>query len=495
MSGAQGGRRHRPTGVGRATAAVGLVASVVCLTVGVMTTPAMAAGESVSVSPNTGLTDGQNASVTFTTTGTTEATVFLGITQCGNATSSGTPLTVAAANDCMGAAGLGTTLLTFGASGVGGLAGPVAAGTHTVTLKMKKTGLGTNGAQCIPVAQATIPCRVSISTATFAGAYAGPGYNFVATAAISYDAPATTTTSTTSSSTTSSSTTTTSTPGSTTTSTPGSTTTSTPGSTTTSTPGSTTTSSSTSTSSTSSTAPTTTAPTTTTTAPTLKTFDCTDIPLPASSLVLSTNRCLAAGESVTVSAPAGTFAGSSAGASVPASTAFVLQCNPDPSIPTSSGAGCNVGGLKTPTIGADGSLPSTPVVIVTGAIGADPKAVCPPTQAQADAGVVNCVIAASPGVDPAAAASAQFTVQGQTVQLPVDASGNPVTTTTQPAGGGGDPEVLGATTIAPATVTPVSGTLPYTGLGGNTWFIVGMAILLVDFGAVASSYAKRRMVG
>ena len=48
--------------------------------------------------------------------------------------------------------------------------------------------------------------------------------------------------------------------------------------------------------------------------------------------------------------------------------------------------------------------------------------------------------------------------------------------------------------MAPATVTP-TGTLPYTGLGGNTWFIVGMAILLVDAGAVASSYAKRRMVG
>jgi hypothetical protein len=187
---------------------------------------------------------------------------------------------------------------------------------------------------------------------------------------------------------------------------------------------------------------------------------------------------------VKVSAPAGAFAGPG--------SAFVLQCNPDKAIPT-DGSGCNVGGLAVGPIADDGSMASTDVVIKTGAVGSDPRSVCPPTQVQADAGVVNCLIAAAPGGDSTKALSAAFTVAGQTVELPVDPSGNPTTPTTTPAGsGGGDVEVLGTTTLAP--VTP-AGTLPYTGLGGNTWFIVGMAILLIDIGAVASSVARRRMVG
>ena len=145
-------------------------------------------------------------------------------------------------------------------------------------------------------------------------------------------------------------------------------------------------------------------------------------------------------------------------------------------------------------IGADGSIAPTDLVVKTGPVGSDPRSVCPPTQAQADAGVVNCVIAAAPGRRrPPRRSRAQFTVAGQTVTLPVDASGNPTPPPTTPAGSGGA-DVLG-TTQTTATAVTAKGTLPYTGLGGNTWFIVGMAILLIDVGAVASSFAKRRMVG
>jgi hypothetical protein len=477
MSNVRGRNRRGPGVLGRSAAGVGLVASVVCMTVGVFTAPAFAAGESVSVSPGSSLTDGQVVNVTFTTTGTTESTVFLGITQCGNATSAGTPLATATANDCMGAAGLGTSLRTWGASGAGGLAGPVAAGTYTSPLTLKKTGIGANGAQCIPVADAIIPCRVSVATASFSGSYTGPGYNFVATADISYAGAGTTTTTTAAPTTTTTTvaTTTTSSVGTTTTTSGGTTTTAAPTTTTTKAPTTTTTAAPTTT---------TTKPTTTTTAPTTKTFDCTDIPIPASSLTLSKNRCLKAGETVTASAQAGTFTGGG--------SAFVVQCNGDPSIPT-DGSGCNLGGLGMGTIAGDGSMAATQIVIKTGQVGTNSKAVCPPTQAQADAGVVNCAIGAAPGGDSTKAASAQFTVEGQTVELPVDPSGNPSTPTTQPAGGG-DPQVLGTTTIAPAEVTP-TGTLPYTGLAGNTWFIVGVAIGLLDIGAVSSSYARRRMVG
>lgn len=469
--------RSRPV---RALAGTGLAAALVCFTMAAFTLPAAASGETVTVTPSASLTDAQNVTVTFTMTAATEATVFIGITQCGNATSAGTPLAAAGANDCMGAAGLGTTLVTFGATGAGGLAGPVPAGSHTVTLKTKKTGLGTNNAQCIPLAQATIPCRVSAATATFAGGYTGPGYNFTASADISYAGAATTTT-------TAAQTTTTTVAPTTTTTTGGGTTTTTTGggaTTTTAAPATTTTTA----------APTTTttaAPATTTTAPaTTKTFDCNDIPLPTSALVMSKNRCLAPGATVTLSAPAGAFKDPG--------SAFVLQCNPDATIPA-DGSGCNVGGLGVGVVGADGSLAPTDLVVKTGAVGSDPRSVCPPTQTQADAGIVNCIFAAAPGGDSTKALSAAFTVAGQTVELPVDPSGNPTTPTTSPAGSGGgnDADVLGTTQTTQTTAAAVTpaGSLPYTGLGGNTWFIVGMAILLIDAGAVASSYAKRRMVG
>jgi hypothetical protein len=366
------------------------------------------------------------------------------------------------------------------------------------------------------LAQAIIPCRVSAATATVSGAYTGPGYNFVVSGDISYTAPATTTTATsttTSTSTTSTSTTSTTAPSSTTSTTTGSTSTTTPGSSTTSTTTaltsttSTTTPSSTTSTTAAPTTSTTAAPTTSTTAapttsttaaPTTKTFDCNDIPLATSKLVLSKSRCVAPGETVTVSAPAGTFDGAPAavtGMTVSAGSAFVVQCNPDPAIPL-DGSGCNVtgaGGLGIGAIGDDGSLAPTNVVVASGAVGTDPRSVCPPTQAEANAGVINCVIGASPGGDVTKSLGAPFTVAGQTVVLPVDASGNATPPPTTPAGSGAA-EVLGTTQISSAAVTP-KGTLPYTGLGGNTWFIAGMAILLIDIGAVASSCAKRRMVG
>ncbi len=237
----------------------------------------------------------------------------------------------------MGAAGLGTTLITYGATGAGGLARSRFCWQPHGHLEDEEDGHRQQQRAVRPAGQATIPWRVSVATATFAGSYTGPGYNFVVNANINYDPPVTTTT-------------------------------------------------------------------------TRRHHhdhcgsdhdddDCAagdeDLHLrrhPAAGLVTGAveEPLPRPGGDRKVSAPAGAFAGPG--------SAFVLQCNPDPAIPT-DGSGCNVGGLAVGPIGGDGSMASTDVVIKTGAVGSDPRSVCPPTQVQADAGVVNCLIAAAPGGD------------------------------------------------------------------------------------------------
>ena len=151
----------------------------------------------VSVSPGTGLVSGNNVTVTVTTPNDTPSNVFIAVTQCGNATSSGAPLASLATDgsDCIGATGFGSTLQVIGAGGAAAPTGPVTAGTYHATLKLQETNIGTANTKCIAVPPATIPCTVVAATATTAGAYTDTGA-FQGQATIAY-ANNTTTTSTT----------------------------------------------------------------------------------------------------------------------------------------------------------------------------------------------------------------------------------------------------------------------------------------------------------
>src|SRR6478735_4726993 len=151
-----------------------LAAGIVLFTVslfGLLTTTIVgAAGEGVVSTPSSGLIDGAIVSVDVTTTSATPANVFIAVTQCGNANSSGTPLASTSQGDCAAAEGFGTSLRLIGFP-----AGAVAAGTSNTPLTLKQTGIGANDAQCIPVPPATLPCVIQAATATTGGAYTGPG--------------------------------------------------------------------------------------------------------------------------------------------------------------------------------------------------------------------------------------------------------------------------------------------------------------------------------
>lgn len=151
----------------------------------------------VSVSPSTGLVSGNNVTVTVTTPNDTPSTVFVGVTQCGNATSSGAPLASLATDgsDCVGASGFGTTLQVIGAGGAATPSGPVTAGTYHTSLKLLETGIGTANTKCIAMPPATIPCTVVAATATVSGPYTGTGA-FQGQATIAYANNATTTSTT-----------------------------------------------------------------------------------------------------------------------------------------------------------------------------------------------------------------------------------------------------------------------------------------------------------
>ena len=177
-----------------------LAAGTACIVGGLAlawTSPASAASATVSVSPNSGLVAGNSAAVTVVTPNATPSNVFVAVTQCGNATSSGTPLSALAADgsDCVGASGLGTSLQVIGTGGAASPVGPVAAGTYHVTLKLVESGLGTANAKCIAMPPATLPCSVVASTGTLSGVYSGSG-SFNGSAPLTYANNASTTTTT-----------------------------------------------------------------------------------------------------------------------------------------------------------------------------------------------------------------------------------------------------------------------------------------------------------
>lgn len=190
---AMSGRKTR-----RACAVGGVLALVAGAAVG-WAAPAMAGG-SVTVSPSTGLANGQTISVTVVVPAATPSDVFVGVTQCGNATSSGTPLTALASDgsDCVGAAGLSSgELAIVGAGGAAVPAGPVAAGTYHVSIKALESGIGTNNTRCIASPPATLPCTVVAATAKVTGPYSAGSGAFQAQTPITYANNTVTTTTTT----------------------------------------------------------------------------------------------------------------------------------------------------------------------------------------------------------------------------------------------------------------------------------------------------------
>ena len=59
------------------------------------------------------------------------------------------------------------------------------AGTYDVPLTMKKSGIGANGTQCLPVTGDLLPCNVQVASAKITGAYTGEG-SFALQAPITY---------------------------------------------------------------------------------------------------------------------------------------------------------------------------------------------------------------------------------------------------------------------------------------------------------------------
>lgn len=100
-------------------------------------------------------------------------------------------------------------------------------------------------------------------------------------------------------------------------------------------------------------------------------------------IVLSKSKCLADGETITVSAPAGAFKGSE--------TVFISQCSMDPEIPR-DGTGCYIPSAQIIETQADGSIAPTKLKIKTGVIGSNPLSSCPPTSSTVSKGFYNCAI-------------------------------------------------------------------------------------------------------
>ena len=446
-------RARRLVGV---TTVVGMLVSVGLLVLGIG--PASAA-PTASLSPSSGITDGQVIQVSITLDAPTPAGVFLAVTQCGNATTAGTPLTAAGANDCVGQEALGSSLQLLGSGGVGDITGSIPAGTYVVPLTMKKSGMGVNKTQCIALPPATLPCSVQIATAKITGQYTGAGA-FTISAPFTYVGQVATTT------TTKASTTTTSTQASTTTTNPGSTTT-TQASTTTTTPGG-----------------------------------------GGPSAVVTPNTELSDGQVVNVRVtlgsptPAGVFVaitqcGNATSGGSPLGTVATDDCEGAAGLGTSlqllgkNGVGDLTGGVPAGTY-------DVPLTMKKAGIGVNGTQ-CMPVAT----GVLPCNVQVA-----SATLTGAYTGNGSfAVKAPISYSVTSVTTVprsttttvprsiiiTLPGGGTTMVEVLGTQQTA-TTVTAVStsGTLPYTGVNSSLWWQVALGVIFLDLGYLASTVARKQ---
>lgn len=163
-------------------------------------------------------------------------------------------------------------------------------------------------------------------------------------------------------------------------------------------------------------------------------------------IVLSKSKCIADNETITVSAPAGAFKGGE--------TLFISQCSMDPDIPR-DGTGCYIPSAQIIETKADGSVPETKIRIKAGVIGSNPLSSCPPAASTVAKGFYNCAIGVTTdSVGQKDLLYAEITMAGQTLT---------------------DPNAL-----------------PVTGASDTNFLILGLAVLLVDFGILLWSAARSR---
>ena len=181
-------RRHVAAWAGAALLGVSIVAMIATGSAGAAGTATMTA------SPQNGLTDLQTVTLTLTTTTPTESGVFIAITQCANADSSGAPLaSYGVTTTCVNGEGLGNGTLVM----LNFPDGAVTAGAKTITLKAaKRNDIGPAHGRCVAVPPGTLPCVIRVQTVKGADPYTGPGYSFLTDVPVTYAANAATTTTT-----------------------------------------------------------------------------------------------------------------------------------------------------------------------------------------------------------------------------------------------------------------------------------------------------------
>jgi hypothetical protein len=158
--------RRRATRRSALLIAVAMIAGVMAATMG---TASALASPAVTVTPSTNLVNAQVVSVQITAD-ETRAGVMYAVTQCGNANSAGNSIAPGNADDCAGQSGIGTTLRLISDNltpDFAAVAGGVTSGhVYTIGLTLQKSGIGVNGAQCLPVGGAiTNPCTVAVAEA------------------------------------------------------------------------------------------------------------------------------------------------------------------------------------------------------------------------------------------------------------------------------------------------------------------------------------------
>jgi hypothetical protein len=185
--------RTKPALTSCVIAGAGLLALLLAL-IGTIAGPAGAVGPALSVTPSTNLADGQQVTVTGCNLGVRGA---VGVVECGNADSNGTPLpgSAPATADCYGAESVGTqTILTT-----------VANDGATTPYTVRTSGIGANSRKCITggnfdcvIAMADVATQGNVlriaAPITFAGSPAtsmAPGETTTTTSATTTTVPAT----------------------------------------------------------------------------------------------------------------------------------------------------------------------------------------------------------------------------------------------------------------------------------------------------------------
>jgi hypothetical protein len=123
---------------------------------------AAATGGTATVTPSSGVTPSSTVSVSGSGITGSDAQPFSGLvalSQCGNADSSGSPLSSISASDCDGASQVAH--IKFATVTSGSLPG--------TSFPIRESGIGNGNRQCLPVPPATLPCQIGVGDVATAG--------------------------------------------------------------------------------------------------------------------------------------------------------------------------------------------------------------------------------------------------------------------------------------------------------------------------------------